>query len=120
SKQWQTVIADGCVAVVLETSARCFALEQGPTRWIRASAVSPRSGEAIGPVDHLFDGLGIVRSDSGEIIFDLRSKFRHTNSVIKLELRIEQPFRKPYVDYSRACFAHGVKRRFNHPIDIRI
>jgi len=38
SDQWQTVITDGCVAVVLETSAaRRLALEQGPARWIRAA-----------------------------------------------------------------------------------
>src|SRR5262245_34083099 len=49
--QRQAVITDRCVAVVLETSARCFALERSPATWIRARAILTWCGEAIGPVD---------------------------------------------------------------------
>src|SRR5262249_40827946 len=100
--QWQTVIAHGCVAVVLKSSARCFALEQGPATWIGASAIRSRTGEAIGLVDHVLNCLRIFRSDRREIVFDVRGKFRHPNGVVEFELRIEQPFRKPYIDDRRA------------------
>src|SRR5258708_2149173 len=100
--EWQTVIAHGCVPVVLKGSARCFTLEQRPATWIGASVIRSGSGEAIGLVDHVLNCLGIFRSDRGEIVFDLCGKFRHANGVVELELRIEQPFRKPYIDDRRA------------------
>src|SRR5262249_6316009 len=118
--QWETVIAHGCVAVVLKSSARSFALEQRPATWIGASAICSRRGEAIGLVDHILNRLGIFRSDGGEIVFDLCGKFRHANGVVELELRIEQPFRKPYIDDRRARITHRGERRLDHPIDVRI
>jgi hypothetical protein len=47
SEQRQVVTADGCVAVVIETSARCFALEQGPLKGIDRSGTGPRAREAL-------------------------------------------------------------------------
>src|SRR5262249_60656017 len=87
--QRQAVITDGCVAVVLETSARCFTLERGPATWIRARAILTWCGETICPVDQVFDRLGIVRPDGREIILDLRCKFRHPNRVVEFNLRFQ-------------------------------
>ena len=96
-----------------------FALEQRPATRVR-TGIAARGGELLRPLDHLRQRLRVLRPRRREVLRDLHRELRPPDGVVELVLRVEQPLRIADVDDGRARLAHGVERRLDDPVDIRV